>query len=194
MSAATTKTPLLDCVRDLEMRVQRAGLAPDEVAHERQKALGRAEDARQELRVFYARAEKDAKRERSLREAVEAAEKVADERWDERIAGARMAEGLARDDLRGFIAGHFPELTAELMPGCVLAGQRFEEAQKAYAESLAEKQGLLDDWAVLVSPAGIPLSDLPEVGSLELPVPRSLAAVAREMAETDDEKETHDDA
>lgn len=173
--------PLLDRVHELEDRVQRAALAPDEVAHERQRALGRVEDARQALRVFYARGEKNAKHERYLREAVEGTEKEADERWDERLAGSRMAEGLARDDLRAFIADNFPALAAELMPRCLAAAERFETAQRAYTEALSDKQRWLDDWAVLISPAGIPLSDLPDVRSLEPPVPRSLAAIANEL-------------
>lgn len=185
---AEQATPLLDRVHELEERVQRAGLAPDEVAHERQKALGGAEDARQQLRVFYARGERDAKRERALREALEAAEREADGRWHERLDGARMAEGLARDDLRAFIAENFPRLTAEILPGCVVAGERFKTAREAYAAALAAKQTLLDEWAVLIGPAGIGLDDLPDVGSLELPVPRSLAPVAAELVAAGEEE------
>ena len=46
---------------------------------------------------------------------MEAAERVAAERWDDRLAGARMAEGVARDELRAFVADNFVALAAEFI-------------------------------------------------------------------------------
>jgi hypothetical protein len=173
--------PLLQQVHDLEDKIARATLAPDEVARERQRALTDAESARQALRMHYARGDADAKQERTLRDAAEAAESVASERWDERLAGARMAEGVARDDLRAFVREHFAQLAAELLPTCVEANARFADARAAYVAAVAEKRALLDEWAVLVGPVDIPIDDLPDERSLELPAPRSLAAVAGEL-------------
>jgi hypothetical protein len=176
-----TAGPLLQRVHELEDRIQRATLAPDEVAQERQRALTDAETAREALRLHYARGDSDPKHERRLRDAVEAAEVNATARWEERLAGARMAEGVARDDLREFVREHFAQLAAELLPTCVQANARFAEARAAYVGALAEKRALLDEWAALIGPVGIPPDDLPDERSLELPAPRSLAPVAEEL-------------
>jgi hypothetical protein len=177
-----TAGPLLQRVHELEDRIQRATLAPDQVARERQRALTDAETARQALRLHYARGESNAKQERHLRDAVDAAEVAAEARWDERLAGARMAEGVARNDLRQFVREHFAQLAAELLPACVRANANFAEARGAYVAALAEKRVLLDEWAALIGPVGIPPDDLPDERSLQLPAPRSLAAVAEELA------------
>jgi F0F1-type ATP synthase membrane subunit b/b' len=176
-----TPGPLLQRVHELEDRIQRATLAPDEVARERQRALTDAENARQALRVHYARGDSDAKQERRLRDAVDAAEVAAEARWDERLAGARMAQGVARDDLRAFVREHFAQLAAELLPTCLEADARFTEARATYVAAVTEKRALLDEWAPLIGPVGIPVDDLPDERSLEIPAPRSLAAVAEEL-------------
>src|SRR4051812_22572110 len=177
-----TAPTLLQQVHDLEAKIERATLAPDEVARERQRALTDAENARQVLRMHYARGDSDSKRERKLHDAVDAAESVANARWEERLAGARMAEGVAREDLRAFIREHFAELAAELLPACVETNGRFAEARAAYVAALAEKRALLDEWAALIGPVGIPPDDLPDERAEELPAPRSLAAVARDLS------------
>ncbi len=176
-----TAGPLLQQVHDLEERIQRATLAPEEVARERQRALTEAENARQALCLHYAPSESDAKRERKLRDAAEAAELVASARWEERLAGARMAEGVARDDLHTFVKEHFAQLAAELLPACVETNARFAEAGAAYVAAVAEKRALLDEWAALIGPVGIPPDDLPDERSGELPAPRSLAPVAEDL-------------
>jgi hypothetical protein len=176
-----TGGPLLQRVHDLEANIDRATLAPDEVARERQRALTDAENARHALRMHYARGETDSKRERKLRDAVEAAETVANARWEERLAGARMAEGVAREDLSAFVREHFAELAAELLPACMETNARFAEVRADYVALLAEKRALLDEWAALIGTVGIPPDDLPDERSEELPAPRSLAAVAQEL-------------
>jgi hypothetical protein len=102
------------------------------------------------------------------------------ERWDERLAGARMAGGVARDDLRAFVRAHFAQLAAELLPTCVEANARFAEARAAYVAAVTEKRA--DEWAPLIGPVGIPVDDLPDERSMELPAPRSLADVTRELS------------
>ena len=137
--------PLLERVHELEDRIDRARLAPDEVERERQRALTEAEYARQRLRDFYAAGERNAKRERELRKAVEEAEARAGERWDERLAGARMAEGVAREELAAFVRENFARLAAELLPACAEANARFADARAAYVAAVTEKRALLDE-------------------------------------------------
>lgn len=148
--------------------------APEETARRKQRALAGAEQARRDLARFYAEGRPDAKRERELRDLVDRTESGANERWQERERGARMAEGVAREQLHAFVREHIAELAALLIPRAVDLQARFDRARAEFARAVADRQLLLDEWRGLIGPVGIPPSDLPDDASGEVAVPRSL--------------------
>lgn len=179
----TATASLLDGVHELEARVQAAKGEPERVAHDRQQALVKAARAREALRGFYARDKRDAKLEAKLKAAVDQAEAEESDRWDDRLLGANMAEGVARDKLAAFIRANFAKIAAELLPACAQVTERFERAREALDEAVRERQRLLDEWRVLIGPVdNIDASELPDDQSIEPPMPRSLAGLLSEQA------------
>jgi transposase len=167
-------------LRDLERAVDQARGAPARVEAERRPLLAKSARARAALEAFYALNTRDEKKEKALKAAVEKADQAAADSWEARLVGARMSEGLAREQLRAFIAANFAGLAAELVPRSQVAGERFERARAELVAALSEKAEILDEWRPLLGAAGLPVGDLPHADSTEPPLPRSLVALARE--------------
>jgi hypothetical protein len=169
---------LFEQLDKLEQAVDQARGAEERVEDARRPLLAASARARAALEAFYAMGADDAKREKALKAAVEKADAAAADSWEERLVGARMQEGLAREQLRSFMRENFAALAAELVPRSRAAGERFERARAELVDALREKVALLDLWRPLLGPSGIPVADLPPADSLEPPLPRSLAGLA----------------
>jgi hypothetical protein len=184
MSAATTPGAL-ERVHELRQDLRSALRRPAAVEQERDEALRARDDAQRALQRFYAESDKrDARREKELTAALEAAEAAVEApRWADRLEGSRLAAREAREALRAYVAQHFEEIASELLPMAVAANERLAEARVQLAEAVSEWERVRTEWVPLLGPAGLTTSELPESGSGEPPMPRSLVGLVEQDPE-----------
>lgn len=148
-------TPRLDELAELRERAKEMSRLPYRVDQERRDLSAQVETRKYELRNYFARVDSGGKgsdaEKRKLQDAYdEARSRLLDERWDERIEGARAAGLMAEAQVPDFIVEHMEELVGELAEQTAAQRDRFQEAASALLDAHREYNALAGAWGELM--------------------------------------------
>lgn len=183
-------TPVLDELDSVKLRAKQLKDLPYAVGREKQACVAAVEEAKADLRRFYASAESGDKpggsqAKAKLMAALEKAQAaLIGEAWDERAEGAAFAARRAAGMVEEFIVDHQDDLVEELVALAVARRGAVESAIDVLGEAVATFTALGPRWGeVLRAVGGDPnLNRLPDERLLYEGVQTLRRAVEQELA------------